>query len=97
MFIGCRCEATKNIKKMLLLSKEIKTISLKNVLSMIIEEGFEVACGIFESAGNFNNESLHDVELFASLGLSLSTLLHGENHSVTQEWVQRTKQTIKVS
>jgi len=85
-----------NIKKMLLLSKEIKTISLKNVLSMIIEEGFEVAFEIFESAGN-SKESLHDVELFASLGLNLSTLLHGENHSVTQEWVQRTKQTIKVS
>ena len=84
----------KNVKEMLRLSKHMKTISLKNVLSMIIEEGFEVASEIFLGAGH-TKESLHDVELFASLGLDLSTLLHGENHSVTQEWTLRTKQTIK--
>jgi len=82
------------IKEMLQLSKEIKTISLKNVLSMIIEEGFEVSSEILETARNTSKAMLQDVEIFASQGLELSTLLHGENHSVTEEWRLRTKKLL---
>merc|ERR1711872_481150 len=79
------------IKEMLQLSMEIKTISLKNVLSMIIEEGFEVSSEILKTARNTSKAKLQDVEIFATQGLELSTLLHGASHSVTEEWRLRKK------
>ena len=87
------------LKNMYSLSKEIKTINLKNVLSIILEDGFDAACelcfnGNLCKTNDYPAEML-DVQFFSSHGLELSILLHGENHSTTREWVERREDPAK--
>ena len=82
------------LKEMLRLSGEIKTISLKNVLSIIVEDGYDVCCARCLCEG-VDDQKDEDLEMFTSLGLHLSTLLHGETNSVTNQWRERRRDPMK--
>jgi len=101
------------LKEMLRLSKEIPTISLKNVLSIIAEEGYAACCqrllrckqacgpgegglqgSVLEHPGLLDWQ-FEEMDEFLTLGLQLSSLLHGKDHSLTRLWRQRREQPIK--
>ena len=81
------------LKEMLRLSGEIKTISLKNVLSIIVEDGYDVCCA--RRLGEGDDQTDEDLEMFTSLGLHLSTLQQVETHSVTSQWRERRRDPMK--
>ena len=80
------------LKQMVRLAEDIKTISLKNILRLIVEEGFEASCKMYSFSTQDNPEKdklMADVNYFATQGHQLSTLLHGDHHSRTQQWEAR--------
>jgi len=91
------------LKQMNRLAKEIPTISLKNILSIIAEEGYVACCRRllrFNQDCQLNKTSLpsnglHELKEFLTLGLELSTLLHGEKHSLTFLWHKRQQQPLE--
>ena len=85
-------EELASLKEMLKLCKQIKTISLKNTLSIVVEEGFEIALHLcLQKDPKINQKFAEDLKLFSSAGLELSTLLHGRSHSQTLKWKERLK------
>ena len=80
------------LKDMFTLCRQIKTISLKNTLSIIVEEGFEISLELCEQEDlKINEKFAQDLKLFSTAGLELSTLLHGRSHSRTLQWRERLK------
>ena len=80
------------LKDMFKLCRQIKTISLKNTLSIIVEEGFEISLQLcLQKDLEINQKFAKDLKLFSTAGLELSTLLHGKSHSQTLLWRERLK------
>ena len=87
------------LKDMLTLCSQIKTISLKNTLSIIVEEGFEILLQLClkQEDLKINQKFGEDLKLFSTAGLDLSTLLHGRSHSQTLQWKERLKNHVQGS
>ena len=80
------------LKDMFRLCRQIKTISLKNTLSITVEEGFEISLQLcLQKDQKMDEKFAKDFKLFSSAGLELSTLLHGKSHSRTLLWKERLK------
>ena len=84
------------LKDLIKLCKQIKTISLKNTLSIIVEDGFENSLHLYLAEDlKLCPKFGKDLKLFTKAGLELSTLLHGRNHSQTLEWKERWNKYVK--
>lgn len=91
------------LKQMNRLSKEIPTISLKNILSIIADEGYVACCRrllrLKQDCQLTKTQSpdndLQELKEFLTLGIELSTLLHGKEHSLTLLWHKRQQQPLE--
>ena len=82
------------IKELIRVCRQIPTISLKNILSMLVEDGFEISTRLCEDK-DVRKQFEKDFKLFSTAGLQLSTLLHGRSHSRTLQWKERLKTSMK--
>ena len=82
------------IKELIRVCGQIPTISLKNILSMLVEDGFEISTQLCEDK-DVRKQFEKDLKLFSTAGLQLSTLLHGRSHSRTLQWKERLKTYMK--
>ena len=85
------------LRNMFKLCRQIKTISLKNTLSIIVEEGFEISLQLClqDQDLKINQKFAEDLKLFSTAGLDLSTLLHGRSNSRTLQWKERLKKHLQ--
>ena len=88
------------LKKMHKMAIEMKTIKRSLTLKYIIETWFDASCQGFLMVGKSSEKSeirnLFIAEAFSSvsLGLDLSALIYGEEHSNTLKWVGRERDPI---
>ena len=84
------------LRDMFKLCNQIKTISLKNTLSIIVEDGFEISLQLcLEEDHKIKQKFAEDLKLFSTAGLDLSTLLHGRSNSRTLQWKERLKKHLQ--
>ena len=107
-FLESLCKNTRNeiacLKELYKLAKQMKLIRIITINKYIVAEGFDASCQGFcnllnPSCLNILNEErnqfLKDANMFADVGLQLSILVNGKEHSTSLEWQKRKQDPIK--
>ena len=85
------------------IAKKLKTLRIKRILDNIVEPGFDASCqgfynmNIVAALANLPEKRMFyvDVQNFATVGLKLSTMLHGKENAETLDWLSRKSDPIK--
>ena len=89
------------LKEMYSVAKELKILRMGTIIERILEPGFDASCQGFYNMSLLNlslpekAQFMKDANNFASVGLQLSTLVNGAQHSTSLEWQNRKENPIE--